>query len=1143
MLFKKQTTMNFLQKTLFYIGFICLLSPQLRAQQTWQAVQMPSESPVSALIKIKGIYFSYNHQGIFKSRDAQNWTRITPFGNFQLLQEADTLYAVYTTGINLQQSSFIGFTNNIEGLTKQLWQSKDLGLTWKKINLSSSFGGSKPKNFNGDLIISGGKIFAKSSLSYYRNILFEKSCDTCSFKPIYEITAIFNIFKMRQGNILLITDIANSYGEQPTARSVEVINKDNLTRQSVTRMSPVYTNFYVNGDSLFATKDGDYAHKYYSLDTGKTFVKSAQLLGYLPKSSGYYYKMGTNLDATIVTRTKDFIAFDTIKRAFPFTAQYPDLNAEKTLISSFGDTLFLANHDNLFYSTDNAKTWASKNKGLSGNAYTPYVLSKRNEFLISNNKYLKYKNTDDWQLPRVKDADYALHFPNRDAYLQYIDDARKTYARTNNSYITKVNTTTQPYYWENAGSNSLDTLLWFSPQETFLGIFQNKVYTYYLNSIYVYSGSGSRKLMYNYYAGYTPGVLMTDKIFVLYSGKKFHILTDSKDDAFKLIDITGDFPTYTFITPNVDNKLFMHKNKIVSVFNGDAKSFQIRFSADTCKSWTNVHSKPFFSDKKINSVEIEKDFIWVATTTLDKSRSAVYQSDDLGNSWTRVFEDNFGREAAQVVHFNDSLYVSLSPQRLGAPYLDYWHPNNGNLPVEMVYRKGLADLREVALTPTTQGLVFHDKNNNGTKEDAETPLSNFVVKRSEAVALTKQNGYYDFENFAGQGDTLRVILQNKYMTAKPSFYLTTGTDTARNFAVTIPDVYDYKTDLDKIAEFVPGFKGSLVICVKNEGTQTDNVEVALNVDDKVDFETALPDFSRINGTRKLIYWQINNLKPNEFKLIKIKFNIPSTLPLSTPLQFVAQTKLQSQTDVNPRDNADTLAFKVVSSYDPNDKLVEPKTLTEKNIAQGDTINYTIRFQNTGDYPATKVVVTDTLGDYFDIGSFRYVSSSHDCVVDFKDKGILSFTFNNINLADSTRDENGSHGFIKFSIVPKKTLKKGNIILNKASIYFDYNAPITTPTNKLTIENLTAIKQIAQSNDALKIYPNVATNVLNYTLNEANFDAEQVCIYDLNGQLILTKKINQPSGDINTNNLPQGQYLLTIKGKNNKVFAAFFIKVN
>jgi uncharacterized repeat protein (TIGR01451 family) len=137
---------------------------------------------------------------------------------------------------------------------------------------------------------------------------------------------------------------------------------------------------------------------------------------------------------------------------------------------------------------------------------------------------------------------------------------------------------------------------------------------------------------------------------------------------------------------------------------------------------------------------------------------------------------------------------------------------------------------------------------------------------------------------------------------------------------------------------------------------------------------------------------------------------------------------------------------IIDSFDPNDKMATPQGITENRYVKPDTrLEYRIRFQNTGTDTAYTVVVVDTLSPLMDISTFRMGSTSHNYDLQVSGEGspVLTWTFNDIDLPDSTENEPESHGFIKFGIAPLAGHPDGTIVRNEANIYFDFNEPILT----------------------------------------------------------------------------------------------------
>jgi len=115
----------------------------------------------------------------------------------------------------------------------------------------------------------------------------------------------------------------------------------------------------------------------------------------------------------------------------------------------------------------------------------------------------------------------------------------------------------------------------------------------------------------------------------------------------------------------------------------------------------------------------------------------------------------------------------------------------------------------------------------------------------------------------------------------------------------------------------------------------------------------------------------------------------------------------------------------------------------------ETLNYTTRFQNTGNDVAYKVLVTDMLDANFDLNTFQLISSSHPEVLNttISDGGLVSFEFNEINLPDSATNLIESQGYINYSIKTKSDIRDNTLIENASNIYFDANPPIETNTVK------------------------------------------------------------------------------------------------
>ncbi len=167
------------------------------------------------------------------------------------------------------------------------------------------------------------------------------------------------------------------------------------------------------------------------------------------------------------------------------------------------------------------------------------------------------------------------------------------------------------------------------------------------------------------------------------------------------------------------------------------------------------------------------------------------------------------------------------------------------------------------------------------------------------------------------------------------------------------------------------------------------------------------------------------------------------------------------------------------SYDPNDKQVLPTgTTVEHYTPTKAMLDYTLRFQNTGNDVAYTVIVVDTLSENLDISTLQIGSSSHAYTFSINGSGqpVLKWTFSNINLPDSTTNKTGSNGFIRFSIKPKDGMAAKTRIENTAYIYFDYNDPIRTNTtvNVMYDVPLVANPTVALGKEIMLIKPMITS---------------------------------------------------------------------
>jgi hypothetical protein len=84
-----------------------------------------------------------------------------------------------------------------------------------------------------------------------------------------------------------------------------------------------------------------------------------------------------------------------------------------------------------------------------------------------------------------------------------------------------------------------------------------------------------------------------------------------------------------------------------------------------------------------------------------------------------------------------------------------------------------------------------------------------------------------------------------------------------------------------------------------------------------------------------------------------------------------------------------------------------------------------------------------------------ISASHNYQLSIENDNKLTWQFNDIKLPYDGIDEPASHGYIAYRIKPISSVHVGDTLKNSASIYFDYNLPVITNTEKTIVLDLTA----------------------------------------------------------------------------------------
>ncbi len=441
--------------------------------------------------------------------------------------------------------------------------------------------------------------------------------------------------------------------------------------------------------------------------------------------------------------------------------------------------------------------------------------------------------------------------------------------------------------------------------------------------------------------------------------------------------------------------------------------------------------------------------------------------------------------------------------------------------------------------PGISGRVFMDLDGNGQYDPGEPglPTASVSLQPSNYIVGCDLDGTWQVGVLPGS----YTMVPSSYYPYVQSFTPTTHTadlpamgmaDTHNDFAAfLIPDIQDLQARLDA-GPAVPGFNSQLYLSCRNFGTVPMDAHLVLDLDPDQSWVGSSIAPGSISGNTAT--WDVPGLAVGSTISIVVELNTAANVPLGTTLNYHLVV-LPDSSDETPVDNIVNYTDSVVGSYDPNDKLVAPSSLSPAEIQAGGTrLNYTVRFQNTGTFMAQRVVIADTLPTGLQVASIQVLGASHPYQW-YVDHGVLYVLFNAINLPDSISDEVNSHGFVRFSILPETSLADGAEIDNVAHIVFDFNAPIITPPAVFRVDASTSLAEYSFHD--VRVFPNPAHERIWVTCQGQKAVFGRFEIQDLFGRILLEGPLS-PDGAVDVSQLPAGSFVITTFGKGTRETARF-----
>ncbi len=448
------------------------------------------------------------------------------------------------------------------------------------------------------------------------------------------------------------------------------------------------------------------------------------------------------------------------------------------------------------------------------------------------------------------------------------------------------------------------------------------------------------------------------------------------------------------------------------------------------------------------------------------------------------------------------------------------------------------------------GTVFYDQNENGVRDidDFGVPNQSIKIFPDDDRVVSYIDGRYSI--FLEFDKPYEISWEQD-----PEWRLTTG-NPVETFTL-VQDMLDndrFDFGIIRNEDFI-GASTHLVqeqvVCnetstvdliAQNLGTDLLSGILEMTYDELFEFESATPMPDEIDSLTQTLRWDLNSLHPFETFNVELHLLNPNELSLGDTL--INHTKVYGAVN-NELELLGDFVFTdlVLCAYDPNDKLVSPIGIGEEGeVLPGTPLDYTVRFQNTGNAPARNVSILDTIDLKLDMETFEVTNSSFKVQTVVR-QNIVEFKFNDINLIDSLTNEPESHGFVSFSIEPLPGLPDPSVVENRAHIFFDFNPAIITNTTRTTYATpMVNFVNNLEEHQIIYLFPNPSEDRIYFGAKNNNAPLNLVSyeISNLSGQLLLRKRIQDEQSQyaIDIEDFNPGIYFLTLRSDQGQYISRF-----
>ena len=345
-----------------------------------------------------------------------------------------------------------------------------------------------------------------------------------------------------------------------------------------------------------------------------------------------------------------------------------------------------------------------------------------------------------------------------------------------------------------------------------------------------------------------------------------------------------------------------------------------------------------------------------------------------------------------------------------------------------------------------KGMVYLDKNNNKNYEASDSLLMHQLLQAKSQTGVTyytqtKADGSYLFELPSGIYTVTTAFLNGQVTVPQLTYYTINAgqsqTQTSFDFAVDLPS-NELSVQMTTPATVRLGNYFLTTLSIQNLGTTSQSALVTLQKDGFMNLVETTANVSSTSATH--VSLDAGMLLPGQSSTITLQWMFPIHATLSG-ITVSLSAALQADEVLNNNYAVNTI--RAGYPFDPNHKYVGVQYDAQAPITAGHKkLQYVIEFQNTGTDTAYQVVIKDTLHKKLNPLTFQAGMASAPYTWEIAEGGILIFTFATIHLPDSNVNQEGSKGFVSFSI-DHSLSEIGDSVYNEAAILFDLAEPVIT----------------------------------------------------------------------------------------------------